>query len=246
MKVAVFNDWPPDEFLSKSGALEGWSVDLANAMSTVLGVKFTFAPTSFEVILPGIQNGRYDAGFASFGITPDRLKVLDFIPEITVGSVFASLKSSNLNVTKIADVCGHSVAVLTGAFDYQELTKLSKTDCTTKGQQPIDLKQFTTQSAAELAVESGRVEMVYAGSTTLGYLTKQKSNMTTSSLVVDPVYDCIGVRKGDPLGKSLADALQKIIDTGAYKQIMDKWGLTNGLVSKGVVATASNPNPQAN
>src|SRR5580700_5065363 len=53
VKVAVFNDWPPDEFL-QNGQLTGWSVDLAHAMAALLNVKFTYYPTSFDAILPGI------------------------------------------------------------------------------------------------------------------------------------------------------------------------------------------------
>ena len=43
VKVAVFNDWPPDEFL-QNDQLTGWSVDLAHAMAAVLNVKFTLHP----------------------------------------------------------------------------------------------------------------------------------------------------------------------------------------------------------
>lgn len=61
VKVAVFNDWPPDEFL-QNNQLTGWSVDLAHAMAAVLNVKFSYTPTSFDAVLPGIQNGRFNAG----------------------------------------------------------------------------------------------------------------------------------------------------------------------------------------
>jgi hypothetical protein len=34
VNVAVFNDWPPDEFV-ENGELKGWSVDMAKAMSPI-------------------------------------------------------------------------------------------------------------------------------------------------------------------------------------------------------------------
>lgn len=242
VKVAVFNDWPPDEFL-QNGQLTGWSVDLAHAMAAVLNVKFTYTPTSFDAILPGIQNGRFDAGFASFGITPQRLQVLSFIPERSDGETYVALKSSHIDITALNQLCGHTVAVLTGAFDYQYLLGQSKTVCTASGKPAISLQQYTTQTAADLAVLSGRVQLTAAGSGNLGYLIKQQPTMALSSLVVNPVYNCIGVRKGDPLGTVLAGALQQLINDGVYHQIMTKWGV-GGLVTKGLLATQSNPNPQ--
>lgn len=241
VKVAVFNDWPPDEFMN-NGTLEGWSVDLAHDLSTLLGVKFSYTPTSFDAVLPGIQNGRFDAGFASFAPTSDRLKVLDFIPERSDGTAYASLKSSNITITKLSDICGHSVAVLTGAFDYQYLTKANSTTCKPQNKPAIQLKQFTTQSAAQLAMTSRRVQVVAAGSATLGYLAKQDPQITVSKFVANPLYNCIGVRKGDPLGKVLADGMQKLIDMGVYKQVMDKWGVGNLYpVTKGMLITESDP-----
>jgi polar amino acid transport system substrate-binding protein len=241
VKVAVFNDWAPDEFV-QNGQLTGWSVDLAHAMAAVLNVKFSYTPTSFDAILPGIQNGRFDAGFASFGVTPQRLQVLDFIPERSDGETYASLASDNLNITALSQLCGKTVAVLTGAFDYTYLQGESKSVCTTAGKPAISLQQYTTQTAADLAVISGRVQLTAGGSGDLGYLVKQQSKLALSSLVVNPVYNCIGVRKGDKLGTALSGALQDLINDGVYKQIMTKWGI-NGLVSKGLLATAANPDP---
>jgi polar amino acid transport system substrate-binding protein len=241
VKIAVFNDWPPDEFVA-NGQLTGWSVDLAHAMAAVLNLKFTYTPTSFDAVLPGIQNGRFDAGFASFGITSQRLQVLSFIPERSDGETYAGLKSSHIDITSLNQLCGRSVAVLTGAFDYQYLLSESKTVCTGKGQPAISLKQFTTQTEAELAVLSGRAQLTAGGSADLGYLVKQQPKMQLSSLVVNPVYNCIGVRKGDKLGTDLANALQQLIDDGAYQKIMKKWGI-EGLVGKGMLATQSNPDP---
>ena len=46
----------------------------AEAMSAKLGVEFHVTGTSFEVIIPGLSSGRFDAGFSSFGVTAERLK----------------------------------------------------------------------------------------------------------------------------------------------------------------------------
>ncbi len=71
VKIAAFNDWPPDEFV-EDGVLKGWSIDMAKAMSERDGVPFEFTATSFDAIIPGLASKRFDAGFSSFGVTPER------------------------------------------------------------------------------------------------------------------------------------------------------------------------------
>jgi polar amino acid transport system substrate-binding protein len=242
VNVAVFNDWPPDEFI-EGGELKGWSVDMAKAMAEKLGVEFKLEATSFEIIIPGLVGKRFDAGFSSFGVTEERLQSLDFIPQRKEGTAYASLKGKNFNILGEKDLCGHSVAVLTGAWDFQYLTKVSAETC--KGMQPIDLQQFTTQNAAELAVSSGRVEMVAAGSAKLQYMAKQTGTFEVSTFVSNAVYNGIGIRRGDALGPVLRDALQAMMDDGSYKQLMAKWGVDgSGMLEKAVLVDQAHPDPK--
>jgi len=243
VNIAVFNDWPPDEFV-ENGELKGWSVDMAKAMSERLGVPFKFDPTSFDVIIPGLASKRYDAGFSSFGVTAERLEVLDFIPQRKEGTGYAFLKGKDLKLGEEKDLCGHSVALLTGAWDFQYLTKVSDETCVASGLKPIELQQFTTQNAAELAVSSGRVEIVAAGSAKLAYLAKQTRKFDMAGFISNAVYNGIGVRKGDQLGPALKGALQEMMDDGSYKEIMANWGVDGaGMLDKAILVTKDNPNP---
>lgn len=242
VNVAVFNDWPPDEFM-ENGELKGWSVDMAKAMSEKLGVPFKLEGTSFDVIIPGLVSKRFDAGFSSFGVTEERLQSLDFVPQRREGTAYASLKGKGFNIGSEKDLCGHSVAVLTGAWDFQYLTKASAEVC--QGTQPIDLQQFTTQNAAELAVSSGRVELVAAGSAKLQYMAKQTGTFDVSTFVSNAVYNGIGIRRGDALGPVLRDALQSMIDDGSYKALMAKWGVDGaGMLDKAVLVDQAHPDPK--
>ena len=244
VKVAAFNDWPPDEF-TENGELKGWSIDMAKAMAQRLGVEFHITGTSFEQIIPGLASGRFDAGFSSFGVTAERLKALDFIPQRMEGTAYAFLKTKPLTIRQESDLCGHSIAVLTGAWDFQFLTKVSKETCTDKGLKPIDLQQFTTQNAAELAVSSGRVEMTAAGSAKLAYLAKQTGTFAISELTSNAVYNGIGVPRGSALGPALQKVLQGMIDDGSYKALMAEWGVDKqGMLTKAVLVTAENPDPK--
>ncbi|TCL90780.1 amino acid ABC transporter substrate-binding protein (PAAT family) [Rhizobium sp. PP-WC-2G-219] len=241
VNVAAFNDWPPDEFI-ENGELKGWSIDMAKAMSAKLGVTFTFTPTSFDAIIPGLASKRFDAGFSSFGVTEERLQVLDFVPQRKEGTAFAFLKEKNFDIQAEKDLCGHSIAVMTGAWDFQYLQTVSADICVKTGAEPIDLQQFTTQNAAELAVSSARIEMVAAGSAKLQYLAKQTGRFGVSKLTSNAVFNGIGVRRDDPLGPVLRDALQAMIDDGSYTALMAKWGVDGaGMLDAAILVNAAHP-----
>lgn len=239
VKAAAFNDWAPDEFVDADGQLKGWSIDLAKEMEDRLGVPFKFEGTSFDAIIPGLQSKRFDAGFSSFGTTAERLKTLDFVSQRKIGTSFAYPATSKLEIKEASDVCGLTVAVLNGSWDIGLLEKLNANECKDK---PVVMQTHGTQAQAELAVRSNRAEATVAGSVKLAYMAKQTGDLKVSELVLSPVNSCIGVRKGDPLGQVLTDAIQSMIDDGTYEKIMAKWGLDDsGMLTKALLITEENP-----
>ncbi|WP_214415760.1 transporter substrate-binding domain-containing protein [Sphaerisporangium fuscum] len=237
-KVAVFGDWAPEEYV-ENGEIKGWSVDLAKAMAAKMGMTFTYTATGFDMIIPGLDNGRYDVAVASLGVTPDRLESLDFVPLQKEGTAFGWKKGSGPNIQKIEDVCGKSVAVLTGAWEYKYLTENNPKTC---GSNPMKIQQFKDQPSAELAVTSGRVQLVAAGSGKLKYSAKQTGQLDTSDLLVNAVYNGLGVKKDSPLGPALKAALQAVIDDGTYARIRSQWGVTSqGDLKTAVLITKAQP-----
>lgn len=234
----VFSDWAPEEFV-EAGQVKGWSVDLAKAMAQSLGMTVKYEPTGFDTIIPGLGNGRYNAAVASLGVTPERLKTVDFVPLQKEGTSFAWKKGNSIKVNSVKDVCGKTVAVLTGAYEFQYLTAQNAETC---GSSLMKIQQFKDQPSAELAVTSGRVDLVAAGSGKLKYTAKQGGQIEVSDLLINAVYNGIGLPKGSKLGPALKAALQKAIDDGTYAKIRDQWGATSkGDMTKAVLITEANP-----
>lgn len=239
VKVAVFGDWAPEEYV-EGGEVKGWAVELSQVMSERMGVRFTFEPSGFDAIIPSLDNGRFDVAVASLGVTPERLQSLDFVPLQKEGTAFA-WKTGNdaARVQQLQDACGKSVAVLTGAWEYQYLLENNPKVC---GDKPMDVQQFKDQPSAELAVASGRVELVAAGSGKLKYASKQSGQLEVSELLVNAVYNGLGIKQGAEIGPVLQAALQSVIDDGTYEQIRDKWGVkSKGDLDKAVLITLENP-----
>jgi polar amino acid transport system substrate-binding protein len=234
----VFSDWAPEEFV-EGGQVKGWSVDLAKAMVGSLGMTVKYEATGFENIIPGLSNGRYSAAVASLGVTPERLKTVDFVPLQKEGTAFAWKKGNAVTIKAVKDACGKTVAVLTGAFEFQYLTAQNASVC---GSNQMKIQQFKDQPSAELAVTSGRVDLVAAGSGKLKYTAKQGGQLEVSDLLINAIYNGIGLPKGSKLGPALKAALQAAIDDGTYAKIRADWGATSkGDLTKAVLITESNP-----
>lgn len=240
INAAVYSDWAPEEYVEGS-QFKGWSVELATLMSQKMGAPFKYHASGFDAIIPGLDNGRYDLAVASLGVTPERLASLDFVPLQKEGTAFAWKKGNAAAAVKsIKDVCGMSVAVLTGAWEYDYLTKHNPKIC---GDNPMKIQQFKDQPSAELAVSSGRVDLVAAGSGKLGYAAKQSGQLEVGDFIVNPVYNGLGVPKGSALGPVLRDALQSLIDDGAYADVRKQWGASEaGNLDKAVLVTEAHPN----
>lgn len=240
VKVAVYSDWAPEEYVEE-GEFKGWSVQLANIWAQKMGVDFSLNASGFDAIVPGLDNNRYDMAVASLGVTDERLKTLDFVPMQKEGTSFAWSKNKPDNaVQEISGVCGKTVAVLTGAWEYDYLTSHNEKLC---GDDQMDIQQFKDQPSAELAVTSNRVDLVAAGSGKLGYAAKQSGSLEVGEFIVDAVYNGVGVPKDSPLGPVLREAMQSAIDDGTYGDLRRAWGASEvGDLKKAVLITEDKPN----
>lgn len=233
IKDISYNNAPPDTFV-QDGKLVGWEIDLGQAVAVVLGLKWeATASGAFDSFIPGLQNGRYDVSFTSFIQTPERLKQIDIVTYFNVGTGFAVKKGSAVKIAKETDVCGHSVAVLAGSAFIQQIGSIK---CAGTGLEPVKVQSFPSDAAAELAVSSGRSEVYSSSSNQLEYLLKQtKGAFEIQPLNFMPTPEGAGVTKGIGMAKSIGDAMDYLIKSGAYKEIMAKWEITNGLVEKATV-----------
>ena len=79
LTVAASLDFPPFENLN-NGPVEGFEVDLMNAIAEKMGLECNYLPTmKFDTIIPAIvAGGTADVGVSGFTITPQREEEVDF------------------------------------------------------------------------------------------------------------------------------------------------------------------------
>jgi len=229
----TYNNAPPDEQVI-NGRNVGWEIDLGRAVAAELGLKWHLTTSgNFEEFIPGLQNGRYNTSFTSFIQTPARLKQIDIVTYYNVGTGFAVKRGSRIRIAKPLDLCGHSVAVIEGSAFIQQIESIN---CKRAHKPAVRVQSFPSDSAAELAVSSGRVQVYSSSEDQLSYLIqKTEHQFVLQPLNFDPVPEGAGVSKSSHLSQPIALAVDALIRSGAYRAIMKKWSITYGLVRRATV-----------
>lgn len=234
--VATDASYAPNEFFaSDNTTIQGMDVDLGQALGDVLGVKFEFQNVSFDSILPNLST-RYDLGMSSFTDTKAREKVVDMVTYFSAGTSFMVRKDSTLDPSSVADLCGKTVGVEKGTTQLDDVTAQAK-KCSLK------IQAFPDQNGANLALSSGRVDVVLADSPVNAYAAKQSNGQFK---IVGKVYGTapygIAVPKGGKyqgFSTAILDALKKVMANGTYTQILNKWGIASGAISNPVINGAT-------
>ncbi len=227
----TYNDAPPDELVT-NGQLVGWEVDIGKAVAATLGLKWNaVASGAFDSFIPGLQNGRYNSSFTSFIYTPARVKQIDIVTYYDVGTGFAVQSTSSLHISKPTDLCGKTVSVIAGSAFIEQLNGIDPS-CAAAHLPNVQVASFPSDSAAELAVSSGRDQIYSTSEDQLSWLIQQ----TAHQFVLQPldymtVPEGVGVSKSAKITNLIASAINDLIKSGAYAKIMKHWSLTNGLVT---------------
>jgi polar amino acid transport system substrate-binding protein len=231
--VGVNIPYTPNEFKDPSGKIIGFDVDLMNAVASTLGLTADYREADFAKIIPSIQGGTFDVGMSSFTDTKEREKSVDFVTYASAGILWAQRPDNPVDPN---NACGKKVSVqATTTEETDELPAKNKA-CTDAGKPPIQIVPFDGQDAATNAVVLGQVDAMSADSPVTLYAIKQSNGkLSQAGEVADAAPYGWPVAKGSPLAQSLKQALEHMIETGAYKQIASNWGVEKAMIDKPVI-----------
>ncbi|WP_227374270.1 transporter substrate-binding domain-containing protein [Haladaptatus halobius] len=114
--VRIGSDIPyrPFEYRTTTGNLVGFDVDIAEAIfQGQLDRNYEFVQTSFDTIIPSLNNGNFRVIMSAMTITEERAQQVDFSdPYFTAYQTVLILKNSGIN--NLQDLRGQTVAVQKG------------------------------------------------------------------------------------------------------------------------------------
>jgi len=239
LQVATDATYPPMEFFDTDGkTFVGFDIDLGNAIGQVLGVDVKWNNLSAASILPALDSGKFDMAITAAQDLPERREIMTFVDYFNVGSNLMVKSGNPEDISDFASLCGKSLGVQAGTAQLED-AKARQQDC---GAEPIDLQTFQTNDAANLALNSGRVDAVYAQTIVNAYVMSQAEGQYE---VIDGAYNeapvgvvfsaTAGASPDSELVTAIQGAVSELIENGTYDDIIKKWGLEQGAIDTATI-----------
>jgi polar amino acid transport system substrate-binding protein len=230
--VEFYDAFAPDVLDRPVGEPEpqvrGIDPDLAAELGRKLGVRFTFANTGFDELIPALRASRFDVIISSMTATSERAELVSFLEYFQAGTSILVAKGNPAGIRTMADLCGASVTLQAGTI-HEDLVAAQQRRC---GANPIKARPLGSGTQVVLEVKFDRADAALADFPVAAYNAKvsgQGGDFEVVGEQIDPGPYGIGLRKQDAdLRAVLQDALRAIIADGSYDRVLRKWNVTDG------------------
>jgi polar amino acid transport system substrate-binding protein len=235
---------PMESYAADGQTIIGFEPDLAAALGTVLGVKLQLLPADFSTMLEQTKKGTFDGVLSSMTDTLQREKQADFVNYFSAGIAIVVQRGNPHGVTDLAGLCGQIVAVETGTVEV-DLLRRSQQGC---GTRPIIIRTFKTNADALLQLRTGRAAAALNDYPPAAYLSTDVRTRAyyqlASTVQYEPGLFGLAVAKGNSeLRDALRDALDQIIRSGLYAELLQRWGLTTGGLTTSSINAGAGTSP---
>jgi len=237
LRVASSIGFPPFEFYGPDGkTFAGLDIDLLHALGPALGIHMNIIDTRYPNIPSTLAAGRADIAVSAFEEEPPEYATLSFVSYLQGRSdVLVSSSQEKVKPSDPTSLCGLSLGIVAGETgDLPYITKTNQ-QCKTMGKSTITVKTFQRTADALLALKSGQLDARVTGEPTGIYVAKNSNGAlkdVPNVLQEAPTVTGIGVPKGqDQLLRALQAGMQQLAADGTYKTILEKWGVSDGMLS---------------
>ncbi|CAB3682676.1 ABC transporter substrate-binding protein [Paraburkholderia rhynchosiae] len=115
LRFGIEAAYPPFESKSPTGQLQGFDVDVGNAVCAKMAVKCEWVENAFDGLIPALQARKFDAINSAMNITGKRKQTIDFTrPIYVVPIVMVARRGSGL-MPDVKSMQGKRVGVLQGS-----------------------------------------------------------------------------------------------------------------------------------
>ena len=231
--VGVNVPYAPNEFKNSAGEIVGFDVDLMNAVARTMGLETDFRETTFEAIIPAVQNGEFNVGMSSFTDTLERQELVDFVTYFEAGTLWGQRTGSGVDPNA---ACGLRVGATPGSTHETIEIPAKSDECVAAGVAPIEKVVFPRQDELTAALIAGEIDAMSADSPVTGFAIKLSGGaLEPAGEIFDTAPYGWPVTKGSPLAEALRQALEHVMSTGEYKAIATQWGVEKGMIDKPVI-----------
>lgn len=225
LRFGIEAAYPPFESKTPAGQLQGFDVDVGNAVCAKLNMKCVWVENSFDGLIPALQARKFDAINSDMTITDQRKHAIAFTdPIYTIPNQLIAKQGSGLLPTP-QSLKGKRVGVLQGTI--QEA--YAKKKWAPAG---VEVVPYQTQDLAYADLKSGRLDATFQDSEagSKGFLTKPQgqgfafAGGTVSDTEILGSGVGFGLRKNDAALKTALDqALKELKADGTIDNLAKKY-----------------------
>lgn len=223
VRIGVDATYPPFEFTGPDGTIQGFSIEIANALCERMNVTCEYQNQDWEGIIPALLANKFDAIVSSMSITEERKQQIDFTDKYyNTPPAVAVPTDSTLTGVSPEELAGATVGaqVSTTHANYVE-EKLTESE----------LRTYPSPDEYKLDLANGRLDAAVDDVTVLSEWLETPEGACCrllGTITPDPVIHGpgagIGIRQEDTdLRDMFNAALQEILADGTYKEINDKY-----------------------
>ncbi len=219
IRIGTEGAYSPFNFFGSDGQLQGFDIDIANAVCAEMAATCEFVAQDWEGMIPALIANRYDAIIASMSITDERKQQVDFTDKYYTNSLrFVAAKGSPLADFSPAGLAGKRLGAQASTISLAYLQD---------NYSGATVQQYPTQDEAYRDLASGRLDAVLAdfGVSYLWLATPEGAccDYAGETLLANDEIG-IAVRKEDTaLRDRLNAALVAIIANGKHAEITAKY-----------------------
>lgn len=215
--VGLCAQYPPFESKNeKTGELEGFDIDMGQALADRMGVRAKFMDAEWQGLLGGLKKGDYDVLITCMSKSETRSENVNFsdiyytLPDVII------VRKDETAIKDKADLKGKIVGVQLGSGSEQLADKMKDTF--------KEIKRYNYNPEAFTDLKFKRVDAVLVG---YAYAVNQ--------IKTDPSYKVVGAplaeaeivmvlpKGADTLTAELNKALADIKADGTHQKILDRW-----------------------
>ena len=225
----------------------GNEVDLAQLIADGLGLELNIQAVAWADWPLGIQSGKYDLILSNVTVTEERKELYDFSSyRQDLLGFYVKSDSPIDSITQAADVAGLTIIVGSGT-NQEKILQAWDAENTKAGLDPVEYLYFDDQSAADLALKSGRADANFGPNATSAYA----AAATAETKLVGTVNGgwpltadiAAATAKGNGLIEPVNLVLKAAIEGGQYGEVLKRWGLTSESIDDSLINPPGLPLP---
>ncbi|WP_009634216.1 ABC transporter permease subunit [Synechocystis sp. PCC 7509] len=215
LTIAVEGTYPPFEFQTDKGELQGFDVDLMNAIARESGFKITYQNLPFAGMIPALQARAIDAAVAAMTITEERAKTVSFSRPYFRSGLAIAIRTNDKSITGFESLNNKRISVQIGTTGAEKAAAIPGAEVRSFDDAPTAIQELLNGNVDALlhdepvilyAINSGNV----AGVKVVGKLLTEE-------------YFGFPTPKKSPNLALIDRGLTKLLGNGVYAQVYQKW-----------------------